>query len=56
MTGEQLGGIARAIVAFGGGYLVAKGIGNAELWTTIGGAVSTIVIAWWSYKTNKPAA
>ena len=54
MSGEQIGGIVRAVVAAGAGFFVAKGIGNAELWVAVGGALSTIAVAFWSYKTNKP--
>ena len=53
MSGEQIGGIVRTIVAAGGGYLAAKGYGNSELWLAIAGAVSTIAVAFWSYKSKK---
>ena len=56
MNSEQVGGIVRTIIAAAGGYFAAKGIGNAELWLAISGAASTIAVAYWSYKTKKPAA
>lgn len=56
MTGEQIGGIVRAVVAVASGYLIAKGVGDAALWQTISGAVASVAVAWWSWKTNKPAA
>lgn len=55
MTGEQIGGIVRAVVAAASGYLVAKGIGDAALWQAVAGAVATVVVAWWSWKSNKTA-
>lgn len=55
MTGEQIGGIVRTIIAAAGGYAAAKGYGNSELWIAIAGAASTISVAFWSYKSNKPA-
>lgn len=53
MNADQIGGIVRAIVAFGGGFLVAKGLIDAATLATIGGAIATAVAAYWSYRTNK---
>jgi Ser/Thr protein kinase RdoA (MazF antagonist) len=55
MTGEQIGGIVRAVVSALGGYLIGKGIADAETVASVGGALATIAVAVWSWKTNKPA-
>lgn len=56
MTGDQVGGIVRAIAAAGGGYLVGKGLIDEETAAAIGGAVVTIAVAVWSVWTKKKAA
>ena len=56
MTAEQVGGIARAVVAAIGGYLVGQGVLDANTATTIGGAVVTLAIAAWSVWTNRAKA
>jgi hypothetical protein len=48
MTGEQIAGIVRAIVAAVGGYLVGKGLADAE-------TAATIVAAVWSVLSKKKA-
>ena len=48
MTGEQIAGVVRAIVAAAGGYFVGQGVVDAETVTTIGGAVATLAAAAWS--------
>jgi hypothetical protein len=48
MTGEQISGVVRAIVAALGGYFVGQGLVDAETVTTIGGAVATLATAVWS--------
>lgn len=53
MTGEQIGGIVRAVLATIGGILATKGYLDASTWTVIAGAVATIATAIWSYKSNK---
>ena len=57
MTGEQIAGIVRAVVAAVGGYLVGKGLVDSETVVTIGGALATLVTAVWSVysKTQTPA-
>ena len=55
MTVDQFGGIARALIAALGGYLVGLGILDASTMTTIGGAVVTLAITAWSIYTNRPA-
>jgi hypothetical protein len=48
MTGEQIAGVVRAIIAAAGGYFVGQGLVDAETVTTIGGAVATLAAAAWS--------
>ena len=48
MTGEQIAGIVRALVAAAGGYLVGKGLTDAETVAAVAGAVATIAAAVWS--------
>jgi hypothetical protein len=53
MTGEQIAGIVRAVVAAVGGYLVGKGLVDSETVVTIGGALATLVTAVWSVYSKK---
>jgi hypothetical protein len=55
MTGDQIAGIVRAVIAALGGYFVAKGVTDAGTVTTISGAVATLAAAIWSVF-SKPAA
>jgi hypothetical protein len=48
MTAEQVAGIVRAVVAAIGGYLVGRGIADAETIAAVGGAAATIAAAIWS--------
>jgi hypothetical protein len=48
MTGEQIAGVIRALIAAVGGYFVGKGLVDAETVTAIGGAVATLATAAWS--------
>jgi hypothetical protein len=48
MSSVEVGGIVRALAAALGGYLVGQGLVDAETATTIGGAVTTLVVALWS--------
>jgi hypothetical protein len=48
MTGEQIWGIIRTILAAGGGWLVAKGYVDNETLATVLGSLGTIFIAGWS--------
>ncbi|MGY3278107.1 Pam3-gp28 family putative phage holin [Bradyrhizobium sp. S3.7.6] len=56
MTGDQIWGIARTILAAAGGYFVAKGYVDTDTMTTILGGVGTVFVAVWSVMTKKPAA
>ena len=53
MTGEQIGGIVRALVAAAGGYFVGRGLVDGETVATIGGALATIATAVWSVWSKK---
>ena len=53
MTGEQIAGIVRAVVAAVGGYLVGKGRADAETVAAVGGALATLAVAVWSGLSKK---
>jgi hypothetical protein len=48
MKPEEIAGIVRALVSALGGYLVGQGLVDSETAMTIGGAVTTLVVAFWS--------
>ena len=54
MTGEQVWGIVRTILAAVGGWVVAKGYVSNELLTAVLGGIGTIFIAVWSFFSKKP--
>lgn len=56
MTKEMVWGVARAILAAAGGYLVAKGMVDAGTLETVLGALGTIFAAGWSIWAKKSAA
>ena len=56
MTPDQLGGLLRAILSAASGYLVGKGVVDADTAMTISAGVVTIAVAVWSIYTNRPAA
>ena len=53
MTGEQVWGIVRTILAFGGGWVVSKGYVTNEVVTSVLGGVGTIFVAVWSVFSKK---
>ena len=53
MTGEQAWGIARTILAFGGGIAVSKGWISNEMLTAILGGIGTLFVGIWSVKSKK---
>ena len=55
MTGEQIGGIVRAIVAAAGGYAIGQGWADAQLVAALGGAAATVAMAVWSFRSKRPA-
>ncbi len=56
MKPEEFGGIVRALVAAAGGWLVGQGIVDSETMMTVGGAVTTLVVAFWSIYSKRKAA
>jgi len=53
MTAEQIAGIVRAVVSAVGGYLIGKGLADAETVAAVAGAAATIVAAVWSVRSKK---
>jgi len=53
MTGEALAGVARAILAALGGYLVGKGVIDNETANNLAGAAFVIVTSVWSVLNKK---
>jgi len=53
MTGDQIGGIVRAIVSAIGGFLVGKGYLDSETALALTGAVVTIAVSVWSVWAKK---
>lgn len=53
MTHEMIWGVIRALLAGGSGYLAAKGIGDAETYNAIIGAIGVIFAASWSIWAKK---
>lgn len=51
-----IGGIVRALVSALGGYFVGKGLVDSETAVTIGGAITTLVMAGWSILSKRKAA
>lgn len=56
MTKEQVLGIVRHVLTFGGGWLVTKGAIDEGLLVEIVGAVTTLAGAVWSVWAKKPQA
>jgi hypothetical protein len=55
MTAQEISGIVRALVSALGGYLVGQGLVDSETAMTIGGAVTTLVVAFWSIYSKRKA-
>ena len=56
MTGEQVWGIVRTILAAAGGYLVAKGyIDNTTMVSILGGLGTVFIGAWSVWSKTKTA-
>jgi hypothetical protein len=53
MTKEMILGVARAVLAAGGGYLVARGVIDNGTLETVLGALGTIFAAGWSIWAKK---
>jgi O-antigen/teichoic acid export membrane protein len=57
MSGEQIWGVIRTLLAFGGGFIVSKGYIDDATLTAVIGALGTIFIAGWSvWAKAKPSA
>jgi hypothetical protein len=54
MTGDQIAGIVRAVAAAVGGWLVGRGLVDADTVAAVGGALATIAVAVWSVWSKKP--
>ena len=54
MTGEQIWGVVRTLLAFGGGFVVSKGYIDDATLTAVIGALGTLFVAGWSI-ISKPA-
>lgn len=56
MTKDQVAGIARAVLSAFGGYLVGKGVVDADTASQLVGAGATIAAAIWSVVSKRAAA
>ena len=55
MTTQEISGIVRALAAALGGWLVGQGLVDSETAMTIGGALTTLVVAAWSIYSKRKA-
>jgi hypothetical protein len=55
MKPEEIAGIVRALAAALGGWLVGQGLVDSETAMTIGGAITTLVVAFWSIYSKRKA-
>ena len=55
ITKEQIGGIVRALLAAGSGYLIGKGW-DAALVNEIAGAAGVLIVAAWSLWNKRASA
>lgn len=56
ITGDQVGGIVRAVLAAAGGWAIGKGYVDSATATTVSGAVVTLAVTIWSWWTNQQTA
>lgn len=56
MSGEQVWGVVRTILAAVGGYFATKGVVDGALVDAIVGGVGTIFVAVWSFVSKKKEA
>lgn len=56
MTRDQAEGLVRAVLAYAGGWLTAKGYVTSEQWLAVLGAVPAVVAAVWSFRSKKVEA
>jgi len=55
MSKTEVYGVARTVLAAGGGVLVGKGYIDSETAIALAGAVATIIAAVWSVKSKRKA-
>lgn len=53
MNGEQIWGVIRTLLAFGGGFVVSKGYIDDATLTAILGGLGTVFVAVWSVWAKK---
>lgn len=56
MTAQEIFGIVRALAAALGGWLVSQGLVDSETGMAVAGAVTTLVVAFWSIWSKRKAA
>lgn len=55
MTGEQIWGVVRTVLAAVGGYFVSKGVVDGAFVDAILGGAGTLFVAIWSFIAKKKA-
>lgn len=55
MSADEVGGLVRTVLSFGGGYAVAHGLVDQATMLTIVGALATLVTAGWSIWAKRAA-
>lgn len=55
MTGEQIWGVVRTVLAAVGGYFVSKGVVDGAFVDAILGGAGTLFVAVWSFIAKKKA-
>lgn len=55
MTAEQVSGLVRHLLTFLGGWLIAKGWGDASAWDAIGGGIAALIGIIWSHVVKLPS-
>lgn len=53
MTKDEVAGVARAILSAFGGYIVGKGLVDADTAAQVTGAMATIIAAVWSVMSKR---
>lgn len=56
LTGDQVGGIVRALLAAAGGWAVSKGLVDSSTATTVAGVGAAAIAGAWSWWTNSPTS
>lgn len=50
---DEIYGVTRALLSAAGGFLVAKGVVDAQTAVSVSGAVATLVAAAWSVRSKR---